>query len=57
MSNCPLPKSWVARVARLAISLPGMDPAVAKDLVDTVHQVCPYSSATRGNIVVELTLV
>ena len=26
--------------ARLAISLPGMDRAVAQDLVDTAHQVC-----------------
>jgi Ohr subfamily peroxiredoxin len=43
--------------ARLAISLPGMDRAVAQDLVDTAHQVCPYSNATRGNIDVELTLV
>ena len=43
--------------ARLAISLPGMDRAVAQDLVDAAHQVCPYSNATRGNIEVELTLV
>jgi Ohr subfamily peroxiredoxin len=43
--------------ARLAISLPGMDRAVAQDLVDTAHQVCPYSNATRGNIDVELTLI
>lgn len=43
--------------ARLAISLPGMDRAIAQDLVDTAHQVCPYSNATRGNIDVELTLI
>lgn len=43
--------------AQLAISLPGMDRAVAQDLIDTAHQVCPYSNATRGNIVVELTLI
>lgn len=43
--------------ARLDISLPCMDRAVAQDLIDTAHQACPYSNATRGNIVVELTLV
>jgi len=30
---------------------------VAQDLVDTAHQVCPYSNATRGNINVTITLV
>lgn len=42
---------------RLAISLPGLERAVAQDLVDTAHQVCPYSNATRGNIAVDLRLV
>jgi Ohr subfamily peroxiredoxin len=41
---------------RLTISLPGMDKAQAQELVDTAHQVCPYSNATRGNIDVTLTL-
>jgi osmotically inducible protein OsmC len=41
----------------LKISVPGMDKAVAKGLVDKAHQVCPYSNATRGNIEVTLTLV
>jgi Ohr subfamily peroxiredoxin len=43
--------------AALTISLPGVDPAVAQDLVNTAHSVCPYSNATRGNIDVSLTLV
>ena len=42
--------------ARLVVSLPGLDRAVAQDLVDTAHKVCPYSNATRGNIEVDLTL-
>ncbi|MFN4350242.1 MAG: organic hydroperoxide resistance protein [Hylemonella sp.] len=42
---------------RLAISLPGLERAVAQDLVETAHQVCPYSNATRGNIAVDLRLV
>ncbi len=42
--------------AQLVVSLPGMDRAVAQDLIDTAHQVCPYSNATRGNIEVSVTL-
>ena len=41
---------------RMRIHLPGLDRAVAQDLVDTAHQVCPYSNATRGNIAVDLQL-
>lgn len=40
----------------LNISLPSMDPAAAKALVEKAHQVCPYSNATRGNIDVELVI-
>ena len=43
--------------ARLNVSLPGVDPEVARALVDTAHQTCPYSKATRGNIGVEIHLV
>ncbi len=42
--------------ARMVVSLPGMDRAVAQKLVDTAHQVCPYSNATRGNIDVVIEL-
>ncbi|MGW6196576.1 organic hydroperoxide resistance protein [Kribbella sp. NPDC055110] len=38
----------------LVVSLPGLDRAVAEDLVAKAHQVCPYSNATRGNIKVDL---
>ncbi len=51
----PIPAGF-GIAAKLVISLPGLDRAVAQDLVDTAHQVCPYSNATRGNIEVELTL-
>nr|WP_275423442.1 organic hydroperoxide resistance protein [Dactylosporangium siamense] len=40
----------------LTVTLPGVDPAVARQLVDAAHQVCPYSNATRGNIDVKLEL-
>ncbi|WP_095133348.1 organic hydroperoxide resistance protein [Pseudomonas sp. Irchel s3h14] len=43
--------------ARLNVSLPGMDPVVARAVVDGAHQRCPYSKATRGNIDVTINLV
>ena len=43
--------------ARLNISLPGIEPEIAKVLIDGAHQTCPYSKATRGNIEVAITLV
>jgi len=51
----PIPAGFGIAV-KLLITLPGVDRTVAQDLVDTAHQVCPYSNATRGNIDVELTL-
>lgn len=43
--------------AELRISLPGLDRALAEDLVRRAHVVCPYSNATQGNINVTLTLL
>lgn len=43
--------------ARLNVSLPGLDRNVARAVVDAAHQTCPYSKATRGNIVVEINLI
>ena len=43
--------------ARLNVSLPGIERAIAQALVDEAHQVCPYSKATRGNIDVAINLV
>lgn len=40
----------------LAVSLPGMEKAGAESLMESAHQVCPYSHATRGNIDVKLGL-
>jgi len=51
----PIPQGFGIAV-RMTVNLPGMDRAVAQDLVDTAHTVCPYSNATRGNIPVELKL-
>jgi hypothetical protein len=43
--------------ARLNISLPGLEPELARSIVDEAHQTCPYSKATRGNINVVMTVV
>jgi Ohr subfamily peroxiredoxin len=43
--------------ARLNVSLPGLEPQVAQEILEGAHQTCPYSKATRGNIKVELNLV
>jgi len=42
--------------ADLQVSLPGLDPADARQLIDTAHQICPYSNATRNNVDVGLSL-
>jgi Ohr subfamily peroxiredoxin len=39
---------------KLSVHLPGLDQETADQLVQTTHQVCPYSNATRGNIDVDL---
>jgi Ohr subfamily peroxiredoxin len=41
----------------LKVSLPGLDPAVAEEVMRKGDIVCPYSHATRGNIKVTLTRV
>ena len=43
--------------ARLNVSLPGVERAVAQALVDEAHKICLYSKATRGNIDVAINLV
>lgn len=52
----PIPQGFGIEVA-LHVSIPGMDKDTAKKLVETAHQVCPYSNATRGNIEVTLDVV
>ncbi|OJU43945.1 MAG: organic hydroperoxide resistance protein [Microbacterium sp. 69-7] len=41
----------------LEVNIPEIDLAVAQQLADAAHQVCPYSNATRGNIEVTVTVV
>ena len=42
--------------ATIEAEIPGVEPDTAQKLLDTAHQLCPYSNATRGNIDVQLTL-
>jgi len=39
----------------LDVEVPGVDAATCEQLVAEAHQVCPYSNATRGNIVVTVS--
>ena len=40
----------------LIADLPELPREQAQKLIETAHQVCPYSNATRGNIVVDVHL-
>ena len=39
----------------LAVTDTGLDPTIARKMVDLAHTVCPYSNATRGNVDVRLS--
>ena len=43
--------------ARLDVQVPGLDRAVAQELVESAHAFCPYSKAIAGNIDVDVNLV
>jgi Ohr subfamily peroxiredoxin len=43
--------------ARLNVSVPGVDPVVARQIIETAHRTCPYSKAIKGNIDAVVTLV
>jgi osmotically inducible protein OsmC len=51
----PIPQGFGIQVA-MTITVPGVERSVAQKVVDTAHQICPYSNATRGNVEVTLTL-
>ena len=52
----PIPNGFGIQVT-LNIHVPGIERAVADEVVQAAHIVCPYSNATRGNIEVTLNLV
>lgn len=41
----------------LKVSLPGLDAAVKRQLVETAHQTCPYSRSLRGNVDVQFEIL
>lgn len=43
-----------ALAVTLTVSVPGLDDEQTRRLIAATHEVCPYSRATRGNIVVDL---
>ena len=43
-------------IARLNVSLPGIDHETAETLTARAHEICPYSKATRGNIAVDINI-
>jgi lipoyl-dependent peroxiredoxin len=40
----------------LSVTLPGIEAAPARELVDAAHIVCPYSEATRSNLDVRISI-
>lgn len=53
----PRPEGGFGITAGLEISLPGIGREDAQRLVETAHQICPYSNATLNNVDVQLTIV
>ncbi|MCB4858430.1 organic hydroperoxide resistance protein [Sphingobium sp. PNB] len=43
--------------ARLKVSVPGVDPDKAREIIEAAHRTCPYSKAIKGNIDAVVTLV
>ncbi|MGF7056182.1 Ohr subfamily peroxiredoxin [Bosea sp. OAE752] len=43
--------------ARLNVSVPGVDPEIARQIIEAAHRTCPYSKAIKGNIDAVVTLV
>jgi len=43
--------------ARLNVSAPGVDPEVARQIIEVAHRTCPYSKAIKGNIDAVVSLV
>ncbi|MCF3965068.1 organic hydroperoxide resistance protein [Streptomyces fuscigenes] len=50
-----LPSGGYGLAVELVASVPTLDEAATKELLEQAHQVCPYSNATRGNIEVTLS--
>lgn len=53
----PSEDGGVGIAVELKVEIPGVEPAKARELLELAHAFCPYSKATRNNIVVTLTVV
>lgn len=53
----PSEDGGVGIAVELKVEIPGVEPAKARELLELAHAFCPYSKATRDNIVVTLTVV
>jgi len=42
--------------ARFSVTIPGVDRAVAEELAEAAHGICPYSKAVHGNVAVTTTI-
>jgi len=52
----PIASGGFGLAVSLVAHLPELARADAEALVAAAHQVCPYSNATRGNIVVDVSV-
>lgn len=43
--------------ARMNISIPGIDPGLARQIINESASICPYSKAIKGNVDVQYNLV
>ena len=43
--------------ARLNVHAPGIDPDIARQIIEAAHRTCPYSKAIKGNIDAVVALV
>lgn len=43
--------------ARLNVNVPGVEPEIARQLIEAAHRTCPYSKAIKGNIDAVVALV
>lgn len=50
------PEGGFGLAVRLEVEIPDVEHALAQELAEKAHQICPYSNATRGNILVEVVL-
>lgn len=50
------PAGGFGLAVRLEVEIPGIERVLAQELAEKAHHICPYSNATRGNILVEVVL-